>query len=38
MARTSRAYPVRIRRPYAHELDLQYERRHDERCARFVEG
>ena len=31
MARTSRAYPVRIRRPYAHELDLQYEGRHDER-------
>lgn len=32
MARTSRAYPVRICRPYAHELDLQYKGRHDERC------
>src|SRR5215469_12392173 len=38
MARTSRPYPVRIRRPYAHELDLQYEGRLDERCARFVVG
>src|SRR5512146_968449 len=33
-----RAYPVRRRRPYAHELDSPYEGRHDEPCARFVEG
>ena len=37
-SRASRAYPVRIRLPYAHELDLQYEGRHDEQYARFVEG
>lgn len=32
------AHPVGFRRPYACELDLQYEDRHNERCVRFLEG